>query len=71
MERHQVVKVERTMYVPPPPPTTPGCANRQLLCTAWAEEGECVTNPPFMIGTREAPGACLLACGRCDLLLPG
>lgn len=28
------------------------------------------SNPGFMVGTKEAPGACLLSCGRCDLMRP-
>ncbi|KAL6749839.1 hypothetical protein V8C86DRAFT_2832280 [Haematococcus lacustris] len=59
--------VHRVMYVPPPPPAIPGCINKQKLCSHWAESGECESNPGFMIGTRDRPGDCLLACNRCDL----
>jgi hypothetical protein len=34
-------EVKRVIYVPPPPPATPGCINRHKLCNHWAESGEC------------------------------
>jgi prolyl 4-hydroxylase len=37
-------------------------------CPVWAESGECVVNPSFMVGDKNNPGSCLASCGRCDLL---
>ena len=45
-----------------------GCGNNHALCEQWAEEGECQANPSFMVGNKLRPGACLMACKRCDLL---
>lgn len=44
-----------------------GCGNNHPLCEQWAAEDECKNNPEYMIGTKLRPGACLLACERCDL----
>ncbi|GFR49100.1 hypothetical protein Agub_g10896 [Astrephomene gubernaculifera] len=60
--------VHRVMYVPPPPPAVPGCKNTHKLCQHWSESGECESNPGYMIGHKGAPGACVLACNRCDIL---
>jgi hypothetical protein len=60
--------VHRVIYAPPPPPAPPGCVDDNKLCHVWAEEGECVTNPGYMVGTQEQPGACLKSCQRCDLM---
>lgn len=45
-----------------------GCGNNEDNCTEWAATGECERNPEFMIGDQFRPGACLLACNRCDIL---
>jgi hypothetical protein len=44
-----------------------GCGCLQE-CSVWAESGECVVNPTFMVGDKNSPGNCLASCGRCDLL---
>ncbi|EFN51227.1 hypothetical protein CHLNCDRAFT_28161 [Chlorella variabilis] len=49
-------------------PASAGCKDEKDACVGWAEGGECESNPGFMVGTKEQPGACLLACGRCDLM---
>lgn len=67
-ERQQAVV--RHMYVPPPPPIPENCKNQHDLCDHWAESGECEANPVYMVGVRGAPGACLAACARCELLDP-
>ena len=36
----------------------------------WADGGECEHNKNYMVGTKDNPGACLLACDRCDLMRP-
>lgn len=61
-------KVEHVVFAPPPPPAPEGCTNSRAECKGWADSGECVNNAGFMIGTLASPGACLLACGRCDLM---
>jgi len=60
-------QVDHIIHVPPPPPLPPGCANLHDSCSVWAESGECEKNAEFMVGTRESPGSCIGACGRCDL----
>lgn len=61
--------IEHTLFVPPPPPTTPGCKDEhEERCPGWAESGECDINPAFMVGNVGEPGSCLLSCGRCDLM---
>jgi len=45
-----------------------GCANNDARCEEWAAGGECERNSGFMVGTKQRPGACLVACERCDLL---
>ncbi|KAG2482129.1 hypothetical protein HYH03_018915 [Edaphochlamys debaryana] len=61
-------EVHRLKYVPPPPPAVPGCKNTHELCEHWAESGECESNPGYMAGSKGNPGACNLACNRCDLV---
>jgi len=63
-------KIIRTVYAPPPPPVTPGCKDKDRLCKAWSEEGECDSNPGFMVGTKEQPGACVASCGKCQDIVP-
>ncbi|GIL58141.1 hypothetical protein Vafri_12998 [Volvox africanus] len=62
------IEVTRVIYAPPPPPTVPGCTNSHTLCEHWAESGECESNPTYMVGVKGSPGACILACNRCDLM---
>lgn len=45
-----------------------GCDNNDARCEEWAAAGECERNAVFMIGSKLKPGACLMACNRCDLL---
>ena len=61
-------KVKHIVYRPPPPPHPPGCADANAACPGWAEGGECEDNPGFMVGDKYNPGACILSCGRCDLM---
>jgi prolyl 4-hydroxylase len=61
----QPVKVEAHPQKVPGPN---GCADNHDMCEEWAAEGECEKNGQFMVGSALAPGACLQACGRCDLL---
>lgn len=68
MPGERAVTVTRQIYAPPPPPVVPGCKNAHKLCDHWAEAGECESNPGYMVGTKGMPGACVLACNRCDLL---
>jgi len=67
MDGEAARKVIRVQYVPPPPPDVPGCINKHKLCDHWAESGECVSNPGYMIGKSGHPGDCIKACNRCDL----
>jgi len=60
-------KVQHVVYVPPPPPAPVWCRDKKYECQGWAEGGECESNHSYMVGTKEYPGDCLLACGRCDL----
>ncbi|KAG7671340.1 hypothetical protein Ndes2526B_g02162 [Nannochloris sp. 'desiccata'] len=60
-------KVQHVVFVPPPPPAPVWCKNKKHECQGWAESGECENNREYMVGTKEHPGDCLLACGRCDL----
>lgn len=45
-----------------------GCKDTHKLCQTWADADECHKNPSFMVGTVDQPGACLVACQRCDLV---
>ena len=45
------------------------CVDLNDLCPDWARAGECTRNEAFMVGSRARPGQCLLACGRCDLVM--
>lgn len=45
-----------------------GCEDNHELCSEWAATGECENNASFMVGSKLSPGACLLACNRCDIL---
>jgi prolyl 4-hydroxylase len=58
--------VEQTVQVVPKHPGE--CEDENDSCDAWAVTGECDKNPGYMVGTVERPGACLKACGRCDML---
>jgi len=47
----------------PPPPTsapTPGCSDSNQYCADWAANGECESNPGFMLD------ACPASCGACS-----
>ncbi|EFJ50167.1 hypothetical protein VOLCADRAFT_80309 [Volvox carteri f. nagariensis] len=68
MGAEKAVEVTRVIYAPPPPPAVPGCINTHKLCDHWAESGECESNPGYMVGQLGSPGACNLACNRCDLI---
>lgn len=46
------------------PPLAAGCKDEKSACQGWAEGGECESNPGFMVGTKDAPGACLLRWAR-------
>ncbi|KAF6254960.1 hypothetical protein COO60DRAFT_261018 [Scenedesmus sp. NREL 46B-D3] len=62
-------EVKRVIYAPPPPPIPAWCKDEnKAKCSVWAESGECMANPGFMIGDKNRPGSCLASCGRCDLL---
>jgi prolyl 4-hydroxylase len=58
--------IEQTPQVVPKQPGE--CDDMNENCDAWSVSGECEKNPGYMIGTVERPGACLKACGRCDIL---
>jgi prolyl 4-hydroxylase len=60
-------KVQHVVFVPPPPPAPVWCRDKKHECQGWAEGGECENNHGYMVGTKDSPGDCLLACGRCDL----
>ncbi|KAI7835426.1 hypothetical protein COHA_010673 [Chlorella ohadii] len=68
MGGEQAVEVHQAVFVPPPPPAPPGCKDDNPGCPGWAEGGECQNNPGYMVGSADRPGACLLSCGRCDLM---
>ncbi|KXZ50174.1 hypothetical protein GPECTOR_17g810 [Gonium pectorale] len=68
MSGERMETVKRVIYAPPPPPAVPGCTNQNKLCQHWAESGECESNPGYMIGHKGMPGACVLACNRCDII---
>ncbi len=53
--------------MPEPEPAPLWCKDSNALCEGWAEEGECLVNPAWMVGTREHPGNCIRSCGRCDV----
>jgi hypothetical protein len=59
--------VKRLLHTPAAPLAPLWCKDENALCEGWAEEGECLANPGWMVGTREHPGACLRSCGRCDV----
>lgn len=61
-------EVHRVIHAPPPPPVPSWCKDKRTECPVWAESGECVVNPGYMIGTAARPGDCLASCARCDLL---
>ncbi|CAM6126764.1 unnamed protein product [Calypogeia fissa] len=42
-----------------------GCIDENEMCGEWAAYGECDKNPAYMVGTKNAPGACLKSCKRC------
>ena len=44
------------------------CEDLNDNCDAWSVTGECDKNAAYMVGSPEQPGACLKACGRCDIL---
>ena len=62
------VAVRHVVFRPPPPPAPPGCKDTLPECDGWADGGECENNPGYMVGRKGDPGACLLSCGRCDLM---
>jgi len=46
---------------PPPTPTpTPGCTDNNANCAYWASNGECESNPGWMLAN------CPQSCGSCD-----
>lgn len=50
-------------------PRQPGdCEDYNENCDAWSVSGECDKNPGYMVGSVGQPGACLKACGRCDIM---
>jgi len=61
------VPISRFIQAPAPAPAPLWCKDANPLCPGWAEEGECLANPTWMVGTREHPGQCIRACGRCDV----
>mmetsp|Transcript_18259 Transcript_18259/g.47697 ORF Transcript_18259/g.47697 Transcript_18259/m.47697 type:complete len:455 (-) Transcript_18259:84-1448(-) len=46
------------------PEEVPGCEDNNVNCTWWAEIGECINNPSYVMKH------CPLACGSCRLKLP-
>lgn len=64
---HKHVPVSRLLQGPAPSPAPLWCKDQNPLCEGWAEEGECLANPTWMVGSREHPGQCIRACGRCDV----
>eukprot|EP00798_Chlamydomonas_sp_ICE-L_P022156 gene22156-29219_t len=50
------------------------CTDLDGMCTTWAVNGDCLTNPGFMVGEFQGsnflPGVCLHACGKCSLCPP-
>merc|ERR1719221_2424000 len=45
---------------PPPPPTPAACSDENQMCEDWAANGECETNPGYMLEN------CRLSCGECS-----
>lgn len=43
----------------------PDCKDMQDSCPSWASSGECEKNEKYMLGTKEKPGQCVKACGKC------
>ncbi|CAM0146695.1 unnamed protein product [Urochloa decumbens] len=41
------------------------CRDEDDMCPKWAAAGECVKNPEYMVGTRNAPGSCRKSCNVC------
>ena len=55
-------------HPPLPPPSKGGCRDQNPTCKAWALSGECASNPGYMVGDRNKPGACVKACKKCSEL---
>lgn len=68
MPHERAEKVEHVRFEPAKPPAPPGCTDEEFECIGWAESGECESNQPFMVGSKQHPGHCLASCGRCDLM---
>jgi prolyl 4-hydroxylase len=43
----------------------PDCQDKDGMCESWAGNGECEKNPVYMIGSKDRPGHCIKACGKC------
>lgn len=41
------------------------CSDNNDSCVRWAALGECIKNPPYMIGTAALPGHCRRSCNVC------
>lgn len=41
------------------------CEDQNESCGEWAAYGECKTNPQYMVGTTDQPGACRRSCKVC------
>lgn len=42
------------------------CEDLHPKCEKWADEGECLLNPKYMVGTASLRGHCRLSCGICN-----
>eukprot|EP00899_Mesostigma_viride_P021807 jgi/Mesvir1/29628/Mv21480-RA.1 len=42
------------------------CADKDSMCREWAEDGECMGNPTYMVGVGAAPGNCYASCAAVD-----
>jgi len=62
--------VQHVVFTPPAPPVPPGCVDTAKMCSAWAMQGECEKNKPYMLGDPKygIEGACLVSCRACHLM---
>ncbi|EFN59988.1 hypothetical protein CHLNCDRAFT_49444 [Chlorella variabilis] len=59
-------KPQHIQQIPQGDSTYPECKNKDAACDSWAGNGECEKNPVFMVGTKQRPGHCIKACGKCS-----
>ena len=58
-DSHQQIDDTSNQLLHAQPDCNKGCQDTQPGCQAWKDQGECITNPAFMLQ------ACMAACGLC------